>query len=72
MKIAKQGIDFIVRYGMNDDGDFYFSTTSNGNPLIQPYNIFSDCFAAMAFSQYGIAAGDEVCNQPAVQTYYNI
>jgi N-acylglucosamine 2-epimerase len=57
---------------MDSNGNFYFSTTEDGSPLVQPYNIFSDCFAAMAFSQYAIAANDETIKQLAVQTYHNI
>jgi N-acylglucosamine 2-epimerase len=40
--------------------------------LIQPCNIFSDCFAAMAFSQYALAAGDDEARQIAHDTYRNI
>ncbi|TDU43076.1 N-acylglucosamine 2-epimerase [Gelidibacter sediminis] len=72
LKLAKHGIDFIIKHGMDKDGNFYFSTTREGNPLVQPYNIFSDCFAAMAFSQYAMASGDEEIKQLAKQTYLNI
>ncbi|MBP8793376.1 MAG: AGE family epimerase/isomerase [Lutibacter sp.] len=72
LKIAKHGIDFIINHGMDGAGNFYFSTTKEGKPLIQPYNIFSDCFAAMAFSQYATASGDETFKQLAKQTYHNI
>lgn len=72
IKIAKHGIDFIRKYGMDTHGNFYFSTTNDGKPLVQPYNIFSDCFAAMAFSQYAKASGDEEIKQLAKQTYFNI
>ena len=72
LKIAKHGIDFIRNHGMDIHGNFYFSTTNEGKPLVQPYNIFSDCFAAMAFSQYAKATGDEEIKQLAKQTYHNI
>lgn len=72
LKIAKHGIDFIIKHGMDADGNFYFSTTREGKPLVQPYNIFSDCFAAMAFGQYAKASGDENIRQLAKQTYLNI
>lgn len=72
LKIAKHGIDFIIKHGMDKDGNFYFSTTKDGKPLVQPYNIFSDCFAAMAFSQYAQASGDEEIKQLAKNTYLNI
>ena len=47
LEISKLGIDFLKNKAMDADGNFYFSTTETGSPLIQPYNIFSDCFAAM-------------------------
>ena len=72
LAIAKIGIDFIKEKGMDSEENFYFSTTEEGDPLVQPYNIFSDCFAAMAFSQYAIATDDEEMKKLAVQTYHNI
>lgn len=72
LDIAKNGIDFLINKGMDDVGNFYFSTNAQGEPLVQSYNIFSDCFAAMAFSQYAIAFGDEQANELAVRTYRNI
>lgn len=72
LEIAKNGIEFLVTHGKDKNGHFYFSTTQDGKPLVQPYNIFSDCFAAMAFSQYAKASGDEVYKKLAKQTYQNI
>ncbi len=72
LQTAKLGIDFIRKYGMDKDGNFYFSLTKLGKPLVQPYNIFSDCFAAMAFSQYAKATGDQEIKSLAKQTYFNI
>lgn len=72
LEISKSGINFIIDKGMDRNGNFYFSTTKEGKPLTHPYNIFSDCFAAMAFSQYAIASGDEKVKTLAVQTYHNI
>lgn len=72
LALSKHGIDFIIKHGMDADGNFYFSTTQDGKPLIQPYNIFSDCFAAMAFSQYALASGDKNIKQLAKKTYLNI
>ena len=72
LQVAKQGIDFIRNKAIDSKGNFYFSTTADGTPLVQPYNIFSDCFAAMAFSQYAVATGDEAMKNLAIQTYHNI
>jgi N-acylglucosamine 2-epimerase len=57
---------------MGDSGNFYFSTNARGEPLVESYNIFSDCFAAMAFSQYATASGDDQARDLAVRTYKNI
>ncbi|AUC83851.1 N-acylglucosamine 2-epimerase [Polaribacter sp. ALD11] len=72
LEIAKNGVDFLRKYGMNSKGDFYFSVTAEGKPLVEAYNIFSDCFAAMAFSQYAIASRDEEVKELAKKTYFNI
>jgi N-acylglucosamine 2-epimerase len=57
---------------MDDDGNWYFSLDRLGSPLVQPYNIFSDCFAAMAFSQYAQASGDEQAKEIALSSYRNV
>jgi N-acylglucosamine 2-epimerase len=72
LEISKLGIDFLKNKAMDSEGNFYFSTTETGSPLIQPYNIFSDCFAAMAFSQYAKASGDKEFADLARETYFNI
>ncbi len=72
LDISKIGIDFLIDHAMDENNNFYFSTTKEGTPLVQPYNIFSDCFAAMAFSQYAIASGDDGVKELAKRTYFNI
>ncbi len=72
LKIAKNGADFLAKYGRDDEGNWYFSLTREGKPLIQPYNIFSDCFAAMAFSKYALASGEEWAKEIALQAYHNV
>jgi len=72
LDIATHGADFLAKYGRDADGNWYFSLDRAGNPLTQPYNIFSDCFAAMAFSQYALAIGDEESKAIALQAYNNV
>ncbi|MFN5513380.1 MAG: AGE family epimerase/isomerase [Cyanobacteriota bacterium] len=55
LAMAQSGADFLARRGRNPQGNWYFSLTRSGEPLTQPHSIFSDCFAAMAFSQYALA-----------------
>lgn len=72
LDMAKCGADFMSLHGMDRKGDWYFALDWSGKPLVRPYNIFSDCFAAMAFSQYSIASGDEKASELALKTYRNI
>ena len=76
LSMAKGGADFLAQHGRDRAGNWYFSLTRSGEPLTQPYNIFSDCFAAMAFSQYALAleAGQakEKAKAIALQAYENV
>jgi N-acylglucosamine 2-epimerase len=72
LAMAKHGAEFLWKYGKDQQGDYYFSLTANGQPLIQPYNIFSDCFVCMAFAQYSIASGETKYADEAVRIFYNI
>ena len=55
---AIQGAEFLKKYGHDENWDFYFSLDRKGNPLVQPYNIFSNTFACMAFAQLAKATGN--------------
>ena len=72
LELARSGMEFLKKHGRDKNGNFYFALRRDGKPLVQPYNIFSDCFAAMAFSQYALATGDKECKTIAEKTYYNI
>ena len=50
LDIARHGAEFLHKHGMDKEGNWYFAIDRSGRPLVQPYNIFSDCFAAMAFA----------------------
>ncbi len=72
LEIATHGFEFLRAHGMDSDGNWYFALTRDGAPLVQPYNVFSDCFAAMAFSQYALASGDAAARDIALRSYRNI
>jgi N-acylglucosamine 2-epimerase len=72
LEIAKLGADFLAQHGRDANGDWYFALTREGRPLMQPFSIFSDCFAAMAFSQYALASGDDTARAIAQHTLDNI
>lgn len=56
---ARQGGEFLKKYGHDENMDFYFSLTREGKPIVQPYNIFSNTFACMAFAQLAEATQND-------------
>ncbi|WP_163324700.1 AGE family epimerase/isomerase [Draconibacterium mangrovi] len=72
LQIALDGAAFLQKYGHDGELNWYFSLTREGEPLVQPYNIFSDCFATMAFGQLSKATGNETFANIAKATFQNI
>jgi N-acylglucosamine 2-epimerase len=72
LQMALHGAKFMEKYGRNENGNWYFSLTAEGKPLVQPYNIFSDCFATMAFAALDKATPNEQYKKIAVDTFENI
>ena len=72
LDIAKHGADFLIKHGRDEEGNWYFSLTAEGKPLVQPYNIFSDCFATMAFAALDKACPSEEYKKIALTTFDNI
>jgi N-acylglucosamine 2-epimerase len=72
LECAIQGGEFLKKYGHDGDLNWYFSLTQEGLPLIQPYNIFSHCFAAMAYGQLSKSTGNKEYANIAIKTYEKI
>ena len=72
LNMALHGAGFMQKHGRDEKGNWYFSLTAAGKPLIQPYNIFSDCFATMAFASLDKAIPTDLYKQIAVDTFENI
>ena len=66
---AIQGAEFMKKYGHDGNYNWYFSLTEDGQPLVQPYNIFSYTFATMAFGQLGLATGNSEYMDIARKTF---
>lgn len=66
---AIQGGEFLKKYGHDGDYNWYFSLDRKGNPLVEPYNIFSYTFATMAFGQLNKATGNEEYAEIARKTF---
>ncbi len=72
LEAAKIGADFMQKHGRDENGNWYFSLTAEGKPLIQPYNIFSDCFATMAFAALDKVSPSDEYKKIALTTFENI
>jgi N-acylglucosamine 2-epimerase len=72
LAMAVHGAEFLRKYGHDGNLNWYFSLTREGKPLVEPYNIFSDCFATMAFGQLSIATGNDEYASIAKTTFENI
>lgn len=72
LEMALHGANFLRQHGRDEKGNWYFSLTREGKPLVQPYNIFSDCFAAMAFGALYKALPEEEYKTIAKLTFENI
>ncbi len=66
---AVQGAEFLKRHGHDGAYNWYFSLDRQGNPLVEPYNIFSYTFAVIAFGQLSIATGNKEYADIARKTF---
>lgn len=72
LDMALHGAGFLEKYGRDKNGNWYFSLTEDGKPLVQPYNIFSDCFATMAFASLDKVLPAERHKKIALDTFENV
>ncbi len=72
LEMAEHGARFLVEHGHDGQLNWYFSLNREGKPLVQPYNIFSDCFVTMAFGRLYQATGNDKYAAIAKQTFMNI
>lgn len=72
LHLAIHGAEFLIKNGRDAEGNWYFSLNQKGVPLTQPFNIFSDCFASMAFGQLYRATNKKEYGDIAVATFHTI
>lgn len=72
LDMALHGAAFMQQHGRDRDGNWYFSLDASGKPLVQPYNIFSDCFATMAFAALDRVQPSDLYKDIAINTFDNI
>lgn len=66
---SKSCIDFIEKHCCDKDGHMYFEVTAEGVPLRKRRYVFSECFAAIAMSEYAIASGDKSYAEKALRLF---
>lgn len=66
---AVQGAEFLKRHGHDGNYNWYFAIDREGNPLVEPYNIFSYTFAVIAYGQLSIAIGSQEYADIARKTF---
>lgn len=66
---AIQGAEFLKKHGHDGNLNWYFALDREGNPLVEPYNIFSYTFAVIAFGQLSIATGNKEYADIAKRTF---
>jgi len=59
LELAKHGIDFLTRYGFDTDGRMFFHLTREGKPIRKRRYLFSETFAAIAYSAYAKASHEQ-------------
>jgi len=72
LDIATQIFQFCAKYGRDDQGQWLFRVTRDGEPIEGATSIFSDGFALKGFSEYFRATGDENAKRLAMETYHNV
>lgn len=69
---SKSCLDFIEAYCFDTDGRMYFEVTEDGTPLRKRRYVFSECFAAIAMSEYALASGDQTYAVKALDLFKKI
>lgn len=70
---SKSCIDFIEAHCFDPkDGRMYFEVMADGTPLRKRRYVFSECFAAIAMSEYSIASDDRSYAEKALKLFKDI
>lgn len=72
LSASKSCVDFIEQHCFDADGRMYFEVTADGKPVRKRRYVFSECFAAIAMSEYSIASGDKSYAQKALTLFKQI
>lgn len=66
LAIAQQGFDFLTKFGKDNEGMYYFGLNRKGEPIVAPYNIYSEAFAMMGSAALYKATKEEKYKREAL------
>lgn len=69
LEAARDTLDFIEAHCADEDGHLYFEVKADGTPLRKRRYVFSESFAAIAFSEYALATGDDTYARKALDMF---
>ncbi|MCM1029128.1 MAG: AGE family epimerase/isomerase [Pseudoflavonifractor sp.] len=72
LEMSRSCLDFIEAHCFDSDGRMYFEVTADGRPLRKRRYVFSECFAAIAMSEYAIATGSKEYADKAIGLFGDI
>ena len=72
LEASRSCIDFIEKHCTDERGRMYFEVEADGTPIRMRRYVFSECFAAIAMSEYSIASGDKAYAQKALKVFNDI
>lgn len=72
LRASKSCVDFIEQHCFDTDGRMYFEVAAEGKPVRKRRYVFSECFAAIAMSEYSIASGDKSYAEKALALFKQI
>lgn len=72
LEFSRSCIDFIEAHCFDSDGRMYFEVTAEGVPLRKRRYVFSECFAAIAMSEYALATGSREYAEKALRLFKDI
>ncbi len=73
LEMAKSCLDFLETYCFDPmDGRMYFEVKADGTPLRKRRYVFSECFAAIAMSEYSLATGDKEYAEKALALFKEV
>lgn len=69
LALARHGIEFIRRFGFDEDGRMFFRLTRDGRPVHKRRYVFTETFGVAALAAYAQASGEGQARQEALDLF---